>query len=77
MSDELRHDGGWSDRDGVIYRQPTLTDAERKAVERVSVAYDLLPTVGAQQVSATLRGLLERSGGQTFPSGTDRTENTP
>ena len=39
----------------------TLTDAEREAVERVSVAYDLLPTEGARQISATLRGLLERT----------------
>jgi hypothetical protein len=38
----------------------TLTAAEREAVERVSVAYDLLPTDGARQVAATLRGLLER-----------------
>lgn len=37
-----------------------LTDAEREAVERVSVAYDLLPTKGARQIAATLRGLLER-----------------
>lgn len=37
-----------------------LTDAEREAVERASIAYELLPTAGAQQVSATLRGLLER-----------------
>jgi hypothetical protein len=41
-------------------RQDTLTDEEREAIERVSVAYDLLPTAGARQVSATLRGLLER-----------------
>jgi hypothetical protein len=47
-----------------LYRAPTLTDAEREALERVSVAYDLLPTEGAQQVSATLRGLLERTGGE-------------
>ena len=40
--------------------EPTLTDAEREAVERVSVAYDLLPTDGARQIAATLRGLLER-----------------
>ena len=39
---------------------PTLTDAEREAAERASIAYELLPTEGAQQVSATLRGLLER-----------------
>ena len=38
----------------------TLTAAEREAVERVSVAYDLLPTDGARQVAATLRSLLER-----------------
>lgn len=38
----------------------TLTAAEREAVERASIAYELLPTVGAKQVSATLRGLLER-----------------
>lgn len=38
-----------------------LTDAEREAVERASVAYDLLPTEGARQISATLRGLLERT----------------
>ena len=37
-----------------------MTDAERDAVERVSVAYDLLPTEGARQIAATLRGLLER-----------------
>ena len=37
-----------------------LTDAEREAVERVSVAYYLLPTDGARQVAATLRSLLER-----------------
>ena len=51
------------DKDSVIvplYRKPTLTDAEREAVERVSVAYDLLPTDGARQIAATLRGLLER-----------------
>ena len=42
----------------------TLTAAEREAVERVSVAYDLLPTDGARQVAATLRGLLERLGGK-------------
>lgn len=39
---------------------PTLTDSEREAVERVSVAYELLPTEGAKQVAATLRGLLDR-----------------
>ena len=37
-----------------------LTDAERDAVKRASIAYEVLPTAGAQQVSATLRGLLER-----------------
>lgn len=37
-----------------------LTGSEREALERVSVAYELLPTEGAHQVSATLRGLLER-----------------
>jgi hypothetical protein len=51
-------------RDGsqvvTVTMDATLTAAEREAVERVSVAYDLLPTEGAQQVSATLRGLLER-----------------
>ena len=40
-----------------------LTAEEREAVERVSVAYELLPTVGAKQVSATLRKMLERLGG--------------
>ena len=37
-----------------------LTDAEREAVERASVAYDLLPTEGARGVAAILRGLLAR-----------------
>ena len=46
-----------------LYREPTLTDAEREALERTSIAYELLPTDGAQQVSATLRGLLGRLGG--------------
>ena len=51
-----------------------LTDAEREAVERVSVAYDLLPTEGARQIAATLRGLLERLGGCTpqLDCGADR-----
>ena len=44
-----------------LYRSPTLTDEEREAIERASVAYELLPTVGAKQVSATLRSLLERT----------------
>lgn len=39
-----------------------LTDAEREAVERVSVAYELLPTVGAKEIAATLRALLSRTG---------------
>ena len=37
-----------------------LTDAEREAVKRAAVAYELLPTVGAKQVSATLCDLLAR-----------------
>ena len=55
-------------------RMFTLTDAEREAVERVSVAYDLLPTEGARQIAATLRGLLERLGGFTpqLDCGADR-----
>lgn len=46
-------------------RQPSavLIAEEREAVERVAVAYELLPTVGAKQVSATLRKMLERLGG--------------
>lgn len=55
-------------RDGsqvvTVTMDGTLTDAEREAVERVSVAYDLLPTKGARQIAATLRGLLERLGGK-------------
>jgi hypothetical protein len=38
----------------------TLTDEERETIERASVAYDLLPTVGARQVAAKLRDLLTR-----------------
>lgn len=39
---------------------PTLTDEERAALERVCVAYELLPSVGAKQVADTLSKLLER-----------------
>ena len=38
----------------------TITAEDREALERVSVAYGLLPTAGAREVSATLRSLLER-----------------
>ena len=49
------------DEQGAEITRLRLTDAEREAVERASVAYDLLPTEGARQISATLRGLLERT----------------
>ena len=51
------------ERERQVLSQKNLTDQEREAVERVSVAYDLLPTEGARQIAATLRGLLERLGG--------------
>ena len=55
MDDTLRHDGAWSDRDGVIYRPAlVLTDAEREAIE--VACQDLRHT----EEAATLRGLLER-----------------
>lgn len=41
----------------------TLTESEREAVNRATVAYELLPTEGAKQVAATLIGLLDRLGG--------------
>lgn len=43
------------------YPQPTLTNEEREAVERVCVAYELLPTAWAKQVADTLSKLLERT----------------
>ena len=41
-----------------------LTQAEAAALDRVVIAYELLPTEGAGQISEALRGLLERLGGE-------------
>ncbi len=61
MSDDtIRHDGGWSDRIGVVWRHSMLTDAEREAVE-TCIADDEAMTHHSR--AATLRGLLERLGG--------------
>lgn len=37
-----------------------LTQAEETALDRVAIAYELLPTDGAKHVSETIRGLRER-----------------
>ena len=44
-----------------LYRQPTLTDAEREAVEQAAIRVEALCQQGAQRRAATLRGLLERT----------------
>jgi hypothetical protein len=50
-----------------LYRSPTITDAEREAVERarqtLDAVQDLAPTATADDAmaAATLRGLLERT----------------
>lgn len=58
--DRLRSLARFQDR--VIRSGDTacLTDSEREALERASVAYELLPTEMAHHVSAVLRGLLGR-----------------
>jgi hypothetical protein len=51
------------DKDSVIvplYRQPTLTDAEREAVEWASKKTRLLGDAYDPERAATMRGLLER-----------------
>lgn len=52
-------------QDGVIRSGDVacLTQAERQALERAAIAYELLPSEGAVQVSEVLSGLLERLGG--------------
>jgi hypothetical protein len=67
ICERLRREVAWEQDVGELLEEAAaeiarlrLTDAEREAVERAAVAYELLPTVGAKQVSATLRGLLER-----------------
>lgn len=62
---DLRHDGGWSDRDGVIYKPASLTDAEREAVAAAAANYQRLcdeygPSEEDEEILAALRGLLER-----------------
>ena len=51
-----------SDRIIPLYRhtQPTLTGAEREAVEQAAVRVESLCQRGSQHMAATLRGLLER-----------------
>ena len=41
-----------------------LTDAEREAVEQAAIRFDGLCQMGAKDRAATLRGLLERLGGE-------------
>ena len=73
MSDDtLRHDGGWSDQNGVVWRHSMLTDEERAAVERLceatneSIADDRRAGGCHWQddaaAVAVVRGLLERLG---------------
>ena len=53
-----------SDRIVPLYRSPTLTDAEREAVHQAAIRFDGLCQMYAKDRAATLRGLLERLGGE-------------